>query len=205
MKLIKKFVDFVVLGIGKIHWKTKREISAEVKNEIREMLGPNYYVMLTHRSNHLSTFFVGLSNFVLTGKWGYWAHAFMNVENEVASDSDFRIVEAVGSGTQYTPFDKVFDVQGVALLKPKKMTAEEWTAVLDRATGLLGRPYDSLFDLKSDSSLSCVELVRTALMAEPNYAEDFAEFEKMIQKRKNLTPQMFYQCPDFEVVFERRV
>lgn len=203
--MFRKLIDKIVLGIGNIHWKTRKEISADAKNRVRELLGPNYYIILTHRKNHLSTFFVGLSNFVLTGKWGYWAHALMNIENEVVSDTDFRLVEAIGSGSQYTPFDKVFDVHGVVLLKPKKMTTEEWTAVLDRAKGLLGRPYDSLFDLKNDSSLSCVELVRTALMAEPGYAEDFANFEAMIAKRKNLTPQMFYDCPDFEVVFESRV
>jgi hypothetical protein len=41
-------------------------------------------------------------------------------------------------------------------------------------------------------------------MAEPDYQENFANFEKMIKERKNLTPQMFYDCPDFEVVYEVR-
>lgn len=202
--MFKKLIEMIVLGIGKIHWKTDREISEEAKSQIRKMMGPHYYIVLTHRSNHLSTFFVGLSNLLLNGRWGYWAHALMNVESEVASDGDFRLIEAVGSGVKFTPFDQVFDVQGVVLLKPVSMTAEEWTAVLDKALSELGKPYDSLFDLKSDSSLSCVELVRAALMAEPGYAEDFKHFEAMITKSKNLTPQMFYNCPDFEIVFEER-
>lgn len=203
--MFKKLIDFFVLGIGKIHWKASKEISDDTKNRIREMLGPNYYIVLSHRSNHLSTYFVGLTNLLLRGKWGYWAHALMNLEDDVKSESDFRLIEAIGTGVQFTPFEHVFDVQGVVLLKPKAMTVEYWTEVMDRAKSELGKPYDSLFDLKSDSSLSCVELVRTALMAEPGYDRDFAHFEAMIKKTKNLTPQMFYDCPDFEVVFESRV
>jgi hypothetical protein len=75
---------------------------------------------------------------------------------------------------------------------------------MDKAMTEIGKPYDSLFDLKNDNALSCVELGRTALMAEPNYYTNFANFEEMIRKRKNLTPQMFYECPDFEVVYEIR-
>ena len=39
---------------------------------------------------------------------------------------------------------------------------------------------------------------------DPDYYTNFANFEKLIAERKNLTPQMFYECPDFEVVFEIR-
>jgi uncharacterized protein YycO len=128
----------------------------------------------------------------------------MNLEDEVNSDNDFRLIEATGSGTHYSPFDLVFRVHGVVLLKPKNMSAEHWTKVMDKANSELGKPYDSLFDLRNDQRLSCVELVRSALMAEPDYEKNFANFEAMIKSRKNLTPQMFYECEDFEIVYEVR-
>lgn len=203
-EIFDKISTTVILGIGKVHWKSTKEISEDDKAKIRELLINDYYIILTRRTNHLSTFFVGLSNFVLTGKWGYWSHSLMNTEDEVKDNRDFRLIEAVGSGTRYTPFDDVFNVQSVALLKPKNMSVEQWTYILEKANSQLGKPYDTLFDLRSDSALSCVELVRIALQAEPDYDVNFVNFEKMIVERKNLTPQMFYDCPDFSVVFETR-
>jgi hypothetical protein len=203
-KLWASFADWVVITIGKIHWGYKDGLTQKELAEVRELLTPNYYIILTHRKNHLSTFFVGFASWVVTGKWSYWAHALMNLEDEVKSDSDFRLIEATGVGTHYSPFDLVFMVHGVVLLKPKHMSADAWTVVMDKANTELGKPYDSLFDLRNDKALSCVELVRTALMAEPDYDKNFANFEKMIKERKNLTPQMFYDCPDFQVVYEVR-
>ncbi len=203
----------IVNGLGKIHWSTKTHISYEDQEKIRDMLVGNYFVILSHRKNHLSTYMVCLANFVLTFKWGYWSHALMNLEDKVADKSDFRIVgmtdraliESTGNGVHYTPFDQVFDAHGIALLKPKTMTLEKWTGVLDKAKAQLGKPYDTLFDLTNDQALSCVELVRVVLQAEPNYETDFANFEAMIKKSKNLSPQMFADCEDFEIVFEARV
>ena len=203
-KLLTSFVDWVVITIGKIHWGYKDGLTVGELSEVRNLLIPNYYIILTHRKNHLSTFFVGLASWVVTGKWSYWAHALMNLEDEVKADDDFRLIEATGSGTHYSTFQEVFQVHGVVLLKPKHMSTEHWTAVMDKANTELGKPYDSLFDLRNDQRLSCVELVRTALMAEPDYEKNFANFEAMIKSRKNLTPQMFYECEDFEIVFEIR-
>jgi hypothetical protein len=197
-------IEWVVITIGKVHWGYKNGLTNAELDEVRKLLTPNYYIILTHRKNHLSTFFVGLASWLLTFKWSYWAHALMNLEDEVKSDNDFRLVEATGTGVNYSPFNLVFEVHGVILLKPKNMSAENWTTVMDKAMTEIGKPYDSLFDLRNDNALSCVELVRTALMAQPDYAENFANFEKMICERKNLTPQMFAECPDFEVVYEIR-
>lgn len=204
MRIIRSIIDWVVVTMGEIRWKYNNGLTSEQHDKIRSMLTDDYYIILTRRNNHLSTFFVGLASFVLTGKWSHWAHALMNLENEVSKDSDFRLVEATGNGVHYSEFKDVFKVHSVVLLKPKSMSVEHWTAVMDRARTHLGKPYDSLFDLKNDERLSCVELVRSALMAEPNYEVDFAEFESMIRKNKNLTPQMFYDCPDFGIAYEIR-
>lgn len=204
MNIFQRIWVETVQALGKIHWAPKNTLTTEEQDTIRQMLKGNYYIMLSRRNNHFSTYMIGFANFFLTGKWGYWSHVFMNAEDEVKDDSDFRIVEAIGVGVEYTPFDKVFNCNSVAFLKPKSMSIDDWTAILDKAKSEIGKPYDNLFDLKNDNALSCVELVRTALKADPDYDTSFAHFEEMIKKRKNLTPQMFYDCEDFEVVFEIR-
>jgi hypothetical protein len=204
MNIFQKIWVAVIEKIGKIHWAPKNTLTADEQDHIRKLLVGNYYVMLSRRNNHMSTYMIAFANFVLSGKFSYWSHAFMNAEDQVTQDSDFRIVEAIGVGVEYTPFDKVFDCNSVVLLKPKNMAIEDWTLVLDKARTEIGKPYDNLFDLKNDQALSCVELVRTALKADPDYDTNFANFEALINKRKNLTPQMFYDCPDFEVVYEVR-
>lgn len=41
--------------------------------------------------------------------------------------------------------------------------------------------------------------------ADPNYSVNHANFAALSEKYGELTPQMLYTCPDFEVVFEVRV
>lgn len=202
--LLTPFTKFVA-WLGKVEWKASKEISIEDKALIREMIAKDYYVILTRRSNHLSTYAIGLADIVLRFKYGFWSHCLMNLEDAVTNDADFRLVQATGIGTHFAEFDKVFDVQAVALLKPKSMTTDEWTTTLDAAKAQLGKPYDSLFNIADESQLSCIELVRTVLKSQPNYEKDFANFEKMIAKSKNVTPQMLYDCNDFEIAFEVRV
>ena len=204
MNWYQKMTSWFILSIGKINWKGQNLLVDDELATIRGKIIPDYYIILTHRDNHLSTFFTDLMNWIFTKKWGYWSHALMNMEDEVKEDSDFRLVEAVSSGVKYTPFDDVFDVQGVVLLKPKNMSIDRWTLVLEKAKAELGKPYDTLFDIANDNALSCVELVRTALMAEPDYLINFANFEALIAKHNNLTPQMYYDCGDFVPVYEVR-
>ena len=81
------------------------------------------------------------------------------------------------------------------------MSIEEWTAALDRAKTYLGVPYDNLFDMKNSLEINCAELVRLALQATPDYDTKFAAFEALLARKKKLTPDMFANCPDFEVVW----
>lgn len=201
---IKELIEKVVLWIGNIHWKFTDGLTGKELDEIEKRLIPDYYIILTRRKNHLSTYFIMLSYILLKGKFGYYSHALMNLEDEVTEEKDFRLIEATGKGVHYSTFAEVFDCHSVALLKPKNMSLEEWTEVMDKARTELGKPYDTLFDLKTDKELSCVELVRVALQALPDYETRFANFEKMIKTKNNLHPQMFYDCDDFEVVFEVR-
>lgn len=193
----------VIIWIGTVHWKPKHLLTVTEQQDIAAKLMDDYYIILTRRKNHLSTYATFVTSFFYTGKFSYWSHAMMNLEDRVNGVEDFRIVEAIGDGVQYTPFEQALDVNSIVLLKPKNLTLSDWTAILDKAKSEVGKPYDNLFDLTNDKALSCVELVRTALKAEPDYDKNFAHFEAMIAKAHNeLTPQMFYDCEDFEVVYE---
>jgi uncharacterized protein YycO len=208
MNIINHIKDTISTIIGKINWETDTVITLDERDKVRELLTPHYYIILTRHNGHFSTYAICFAHWVLTKfkHWGYYGHVLMNLEDEVKSETDFRLIEAIGTGIQYSPFNKVFDEQcsSIALLKPKSLSLDAWTAIMDRAKTELGKPYDTLFELTDDKALSCVELVRTALSAEPNYATDFAEFERMIANCKNLDPQMFRECSDFEVVYEVR-
>jgi hypothetical protein len=206
MGILASIQSTIATWIGKVSWKSNRVLIQSESDEIRKLLTANYYIILTRHSGYLSSYAIALAHFFLTGRMGYYSHALMNLEDEVNDPLDFRLIEATGVGTHYSTFNEVFDPQcsSVALLKPKAMTIDEWTAAMDKAKGQLGKPYDTLFDLKNDQALSCVELVLIALHNSPNYDTDFANFEKMISESKNLDPQMFFECEDFEVVYEVR-
>lgn len=204
-KLYEQFTRWFLLKFASnVHWKLRRGITDADRAEIKELLKHNYYVILTHRRNHLTTYLTSIANFLLTGKFGFWAHTLMNLEDEVNTVDDFRLIEAVSAGVTYTPFDQVFDVDAVTLLKPKHVTLTEWTSAMDASKTYLGHPYDTLFDLANDNELSCVEVVHDAISKIPGYKVLFPELETAIAKKKNLTPQMFYDCGDFEVAFEVR-
>jgi hypothetical protein len=207
LKPVAWFLETCIKGLGKIHWRLDEEdrIQPAELQILREKMEKHYYILVSKNKNHFSSFLVSLGNFFLTGKWSYWGHVFMNLEDTVTADDDFRFVEAVSVGVKYSTFKQVFYCNAVALLKPKSMELDQFAAILDKAAAqYAGRPYDNLFNLQSDSALSCVELIRDILKQEPNYETDFANLEAMIAAKKNLTPQMFYDCPDFTVVYEVR-
>lgn len=205
--IFAKIQNYVATLIGKINWKTNDTLTQEEIDTIKQKLKKHYYIILTRHNGHLSAYAISFAHWVLTkGTWGFYGHALMNLEDTVKTDDDYRFIEATGRGTHYSNFNEAIDTQtsSVALLKPRCMTLAKWTKVMDKARTAVGRPYDTLFDLTNDKSLSCVELIRFALQAEPNYKKDFAHFEEMIAKNKNLDPQMFYECRDFEIVWETR-
>lgn len=210
----KKFVtsvyrmvgEYITTGVAGIRWKTKNPLTVDQHEKLKEKLEKDYYIILTRRAGFFSTHLISFLHLVMTGKWGYYGHVFMNLEDEVDDDKDYRFIEAITTGVRLAGWAQVFDkdVGSVALLKPASMTLDHWTAVLDKAKTNLGKPYDTLFDLADEERLSCVELVRLALRDEPNYAVNFANFEEMISKSKNLDPQMFLECPDFQIIYEIR-
>lgn len=191
----------IILLLAKIKWKQTDLLTDKDREELRRMLAADYYIIASRRQNYITTFLMNVGHWLLTGNRGFFSHVLMNLEDAVTKDDDFRFIEATGTGTHFSTFDQVFHgVDAVALLKPKNMTLVEWTEALDAAKSYLGRPYDNLFDLKNNLEINCVELIRLALQGIPDYSSRFAEFERMIKRYKKLTPQMFIECPDFEVV-----
>jgi hypothetical protein len=174
--------------------------------KIKDLLSKDYYIILTRRKTHLTTYVIGLASLIKTGKFSYWSHALMNMEGDNPTiNEDFKLMESTAIGVGYNTFMDVFDCDSVALLKPKFINLSAFTKQLDSMLiSENGKPYDDLFDLADDTHLSCVELVRDALSALPDYHTKFASFETMIAKEGNLTPQMFYDSDCFEVVFEVR-
>lgn len=194
---------FAIKSMAKIKWTQTKLLTVDDDVALKEKLSKDYYIIATRKSNYLTTFFICMGNFFLTGKWGFYSHVLMNLEDTVETDADFRFIEATGTGVHYSTFDDVFShVDAVALIKPKHMTLEEWTSALDNAKSYLGRPYDNLFNLKNTLEVNCVELVRLALQGMPDYNTKFANFEKMIASKKKLTPDMFCECNDFEIVYK---
>jgi hypothetical protein len=215
MHLLRKFGAWFVPKISWITWNRLRALtndgvywSLEERDweDLRIALGKDYYIILTRNEAHLSTYLVSLGNVFATGKFGFWSHALMNCEgDDPISDLGYRLMEATGVGVHYSSFQEVFRCDSVALLQPAGLTTMEWTAVMDRLLMQEGKQYDNLFDLANDSQVSCVELVRTALQALPNYSIMFASLEKMIAENgNNLTPEMLYTCPDFKIMWEIR-
>lgn len=206
--MFDKITSPIVGMIGKIKWKSKRVLTREEKEIIYKLLEKNYFIILTRHNGYFSSYAINVAHLFLTKfkKFGYYAHALMNLEDTVQSSDDFRLIEAVSQGVKYSTFDEVFDNQcsSVALLKPKCLLLQDWTAIMDKARTYVGKPYDTLYDLANDNKLSCVELVRNALMAETDYEKEFAHFESMIKNAKNLDPQMIYDCHEFEIVYEVR-
>ncbi len=61
-QLWNKVVAWFILTIGKVEWKTKDTLTEQEQEVIRHLLVDDYYIILTHRKNHLSTFFSSMAN-----------------------------------------------------------------------------------------------------------------------------------------------
>ncbi len=172
---------------------------------IRSILKENYLIILTRRKAHFTTYLIYILNYIYTHKKTYYTHALMNVENDIPNNIDYKLIEATASGVHYSTFMQVFDCDSVVLLKPKNVPLKEWTKVLDNVKNQLGLPYDNIFDITSNSSVTCVEMIYQGLKTLPNYTERFPNLIALLEANKNnLAPQDLYSCGDLDIVFEAR-
>jgi Permuted papain-like amidase enzyme, YaeF/YiiX, C92 family len=197
-----------------IHWpRTQAVINGGVyyslteadHDAIRDLLRTNYYIILTRRRSHLTTYLIALASAIVDRKFSHYTHALMNVEGDITGHLGYKLIEATGKGVHFSTFMEVFDCDSVALLSPKGLTPDEWTKIMDTVKSHLGKPYDDLFDIMSDNNLSCVEMVYWGLKSLPDYENRFPKLVAMINDRKNnLTPQMLYDTGELDIAFEVR-
>lgn len=207
-------LDFLLTLVGKVRWEwlreklTGRRYNLNIMDwyQIKDELSKGYFIILTRRKAHLSTYFVSIGHFLLTGKFGYYSHALVNVEGERATYGfpDFKFVEAIGTGVKSSKWTEVFDCDSICILKPKWYSIEELNSSVGHVMQDIGKKYDMDFKVYDEDEMSCVEVARDRMTELPEYYEKMRVFEYMIASEKNLTPQMFRDCPDFEVLLEIR-
>lgn len=224
--ITKSFIELVSLKvISPFKWTrlkfliTGREydLTPKDRTDLHDLCETGIYMWLTRRETHLTTYLINFSDYLLgmyawlnsgfTGekpKLGFYSHAFMNADRDT-------FIEAVGAGVKPSYFDEVFDVDAVCALVPSGLSAVEWSMYSKKFVEVgkkkVGARYDTMFNLKDETEVSCIELIRVSLkhcMIEENYALRFANFEALIKLNKNLTPDMLRNCSDFTVVLEMR-
>ena len=89
-------------------------------------------------------------------------------------------------------------------MRPRNILGFDWEKTVEECLSDIGKQYDGSFNLDDYSKVSCVELILWALKTDPMYHIRFNKLESMIRKYRNLTPDMFYLCGDFETVLEIR-
>ena len=188
----------------KIRWSNKHAVDEHDKDHLAAVLAKGYYIILTGNKSHLSSVLVSFLSWIKTGKWAKYSHALMNCDNieDPLNRSGFKFVEADVKGVVYTTFDEVFACDNVCLLTPANIENSEWTAIIDALVKQVGKPYDDLFDLSDSTRVSCVEVVLDALKT-ANYDKELHGLGLMIATEGNLIPQMYRDCSDFTVTFEK--
>ena len=171
---------------------------------VTNKIGPDYYLILTRKDAHLSTYLVNLGHFLKTGNWGFWSHILMNVDNSVDDVNKFLFCEATGTGVHTSKLMDVLNCDAVCLLKLTNYTAKEFTECTDDYLDDVGKEYDCLFDMLNANKMSCVEFVRDQLLHLSNYDQRMTRFRELVCREKSITPDMFYSCMDFEIVLEIR-
>lgn len=192
-------------AIKKLLTGREYELTAEDHEKIKAKLRESYYFILIRRKSHLTTYLISLGSFLTKGKWGYWSHALCNVEDEVKTDEDYKLIESTKAGVHWSSFYEVFNCDSVVLLKPKNLSKEEYNSVLDDVILELQAKleYDFILNINDPSRVSCVELLYQAIV-KAGYIDRFPNLVKLIKDINNLTPDMFYDCGDFEVELEIR-
>lgn len=222
--MLKKLIDFVSLKlISPAKWTFLKyffkgrayDLKPYDREYARKLMTESVFLWVSRRDTHLTTYLIGFADFLLAlmvwcrnkfkgerPKFGYWSHAFVNYD-------DNEIVEAVAKGVQRVLFDEAFDCDSVAALHPRFMSPTEWAEVIPEIrkelSAQLGKKYDTVFNINSEDTVSCIELVRIVLKKHvKDYQIKFKDFEDLISKYKNVTPQMMYQSKSFQVVYEIR-
>lgn len=206
----KLYNFFIIKIIGRIEFTSIKylftgravDMTAPDVKQVAMKLLMDRYVGLSYRKTHLTSFFISLVHFVLTGVWRKWSHAWINVDDEISDPLGMQIFESVGAGAIVSPFWDVIVVDAVVLLKPKFVKEQDWDKIHKVLLSQQGTAYDTRGRCKDISELNCVERVVVAILTVDSTA--LPNLKKMMDKKKQLTPQMLYDCGDFEICLEIR-
>lgn len=208
-----KLIGRLLMKIGGIDFSELRLIltgtlyGLEEENHqmLRKVLSKSNYIILTKRRWTISSWLILIGSYLLTGKKSYWTHALMNVEGDSGT---VQLMEAVGKGVKISDFYEVFNCDAVTVLRPRipEGISVSWEGLNDAAYSHLGKEYDSVADIMDDQMLNCTEYVWKCLRAVKDPAMDIYlhGLVAVFGDKKNLCPQMFYDCGSFEVVYEAR-
>lgn len=210
---------FVNQFIGRIEWSSLKYFftgryynltSDDVRSALAK-LSTGRYIILIRRNTHFTTYLIGTAHLLATLIWptkyrkahmGFWSHACLHLEDESLREIDLQIIEAVGQGVKISEFWDVLNCDSICLLKPKNYSEDEFEKVIAWARTLIGRPYDNVFNIKDDKEISCVEAAYSSLLAaDPKGLPSLSEW---VDRVNNLTPDMIYECGDFDVELEIR-
>lgn len=208
---------FVLSFIGNITWGgLKRfftgvefEITYKERLEITKLLIQNNCLCLTRRKTHLTTYLIAIAEYFLRGKWGYWSHALFNFEGHADTMYQLRFIEAIGRGVVENDSVEVLNCDSMVLLVPQlygkdPILTKAWDECVQSSPKDLGKKYDTRLNIKDPTCVSCVEEILDQIKEIPDYEHHFSGLLALIEKEKNLTPDMLYDCNDFRVLLEIR-
>ena len=90
----------------------------------------------------------------------------------------------------------------ICILEIKHDTEKDIDLINHELQKQLGKKYDNLFDISDESRVSCVEVVYHSLK-KFDFDKDYPNLAKTITEKNTLTPQMFRDCGDFKILFEK--
>lgn len=207
---VLKFIGNITFtGIKRFFTGRDFDLDLTERRKATEFFFAHSCLALSRRKTHLTTYLIAISEMFLRGKWGYWSHAFFNIEADASALYQLQFVEAIGKGVVENDPVEVLNCDSIVLLVPnlyfhdEKITAA-WDQAVANVRNDLGKKYDTKFKIKDHSKVSCVELILEQLQEIEGYERHFSGLIRLINKEKNLTPDMLYDCGDFRVLYEVR-
>lgn len=212
-KVGKLLISYLMLNIvGRLNWTGLKyffqgrefDLTDEDIETACDYLLADRYIGLGWRKTHFTSYLIAIGHFILTGRWTLWSHAWANIDDETKDPFRMRIYESVAVGAKISRFWNVLNVDAVALLRPKHLSAEQWEKVNTAIVSAISRKtkYDIFANEEDHSEVNCVELVVMAILeAAPDALPGTSA---MMKKTKALTPPMLYESGDFDIVWEVR-
>lgn len=209
----------ILRWMSTVTWKSESSLmSNEDLENIKNLLAKNHYIILTWRSNHLTSYTISFAHYML-GLWAKirmpfvqpwpkfarYSHSCMNIEktDDPRVSEDYEILESLAAGVKISPFLEVFNCKRAVLLEPA-IPPDQWQALVERGLDRLGAMYDLDLNLNQDVKLSCIELCVYVLKGYAEYNNHFQDIADDIHKFQNLDPQMLRDSKSFRVVYETK-